>query len=96
MLLGALAPTAGTARAAHRQRRRILELAASAPHRVGRDRDRVGDDPHPTRSQLTRLATQPQPALTLGQVRLDRVIATGQGLHDRRHSTNGSHSEAEN
>jgi len=65
-----------------------FEFVASTPHGVGRDPHRVGDDPYPARPQFPRLASQPHPALPLGQMRLDRVEATHQRLHDRGH-TNG-------
>jgi hypothetical protein len=51
---------------------------------------------HPARPQLTGLSTQPHPTLPLTQVRLDRVVATHQRLHDHGHSTDRSHHEPEN
>jgi len=87
VVLGPFPPSARAARAADRQRLRIIQLGASPAHGVRRDTDHVGDDPHSTRTQLAGLAAQPHPALTLGQMRLDRVVATDQRLGHRGHST---------
>src|SRR5690349_6623215 len=95
MVFGPFPPSARVARAAYRQWLRIIQLGASPAHGVRRDTDRVGDDPHSTRTQLAGLAAQPHPALTLGQVRLDRVVATDQGLGHHGHSTNRSHPRPE-
>ena len=57
---------------------------------------RVRDHPHPARPQLPSLAAQPDPTLTLAQMRLDRLVTPLQGLHDRGHSTDRSHPERRN
>ena len=89
------APTRG-ARPAHLQRLRIIELVAPPPDGVRRDAHRISNDPYPTRAQLTGLDTEPNPALPLGQMRFDRVVAAHQRLRDRTHSTDHKVPEAEN
>ncbi len=70
----------------HLQRLRIIELLAAPADRVRRDLHRLGHDPHAALAQLTRLDTQPEPALTLTQMRPDRVVTADQRLHHRAHS----------
>jgi hypothetical protein len=96
VLLGAFTPATATARAAHRQRCRIVEFGASPPDRIPRHPHRVGDQRHSARAQLAGLATQPHTTLTLGQMRLDRLVATRQGLHNSGHSTDGRSYGAKN
>jgi hypothetical protein len=96
VFLGAFTPATATARAAHRQRCRIVEFRASSPDRVPRHPHRVGDQRHSTRAQLAGLATQPHPTLTLGQMRFDHLVATRHRLHDTGHSTDGRSHGAQN
>ena len=62
---------------AHLQRLRVVQLIPAAAHRVRRPPDRMRDDAHPARPQLAGLGAEPDPALTLGQVRPDSVVAAG-------------------
>src|SRR5680860_1055320 len=66
---------------------RVIKLVSAATHGVRGDPHRLGHGPHPARPQLTGLGAKPDPALPLGQVRPDRVVPVGKGLHHGAHST---------
>jgi hypothetical protein len=102
-------PRAGPGRVLRRVCARRPDRASGPPaavpdHRVRRvhaARCQVRPLPRPRRSRLrpTRAPGPRYPAnptLTLGQMRLDRVVTPHEGFHDRGHSTDGSYHEAQN
>ena len=95
-LPGALAAPAGNAGAAHLQRLRVIQLIAATTHRVRGNPHRISNDPDPVWPQLTGLGAKPDPALTLGQMRPDRVVAASQRLPHRAHSTDHKPAAAAN
>ena len=78
MGLGAFATATGLPRGAHRRRRRIVELGATPPNGVCSHSDRRRDHPRPTWAEFTSLRAQPQPSLTLVQMRPQSLEPTRQ------------------
>src|SRR3954469_16420415 len=90
MGFGAFATATGLPRGAHRRRRRIVELGATPPNGVRGHSDRRRDHPHPTWAEFTSLRAQPQPSLTLVQMRPQSLEPTRQRVHRNGHSRNRS------
>src|SRR3954454_9467403 len=90
MGFGAFATATGLPRGAHRRRRRIVELGATPPNGVRGHSDRRRDHPHPAWAEFTSLRAQPQPSLTLVQMRPQSLEPTRQRVHRNGHSRNRS------
>src|SRR6185436_9305581 len=82
------ATATGLPRGAHRRRRRIVELTATPPNGVCSHSDRRRDHPRPTWAEFTGLRAQPQPSLTLIQMRPQSLEPTRQRVHRNGHSRN--------
>src|ERR1035437_8762341 len=78
-------PTRGP-RPVNLQRLRVIQLITAPTHRIARNPCSRSNHRPPPAPAPTRLPTQPNPTLTLTQMRLHKVVPTHQGLSNRAHS----------
>src|SRR5664280_2116488 len=84
--LRALTPPTRGPRPVNLHRLRVIQLITAPTHRIARNPCSRSNNRHPAAPELTSLHTQPNPTLTLTQMRLHKVVPTHQGLSNRAHS----------